>query len=94
MKTAQEAGELALSEEIPIGLSRQCDKALDKAVEDAISKGRREVDIALWSEDCKDDDDVVQAYLHRNGYKQVKVWSDYPWYNESYAGKTFIQFSF
>ena len=94
MKTALEASELALPENSPVRVSQACDQALDKAVLKAISTWKRRVDIALWSQDCKDDDDTVQAYLYQQWYKDIEVSHDYPWYCESYAGKTLIKFTF
>ncbi len=92
MIDAKEAQELAKSKLVKVWSS--LDQALDSAILKAIEEGKNKVDIALWYKDCREDDKHVEAYLIQLWYSNVKISSDYPWYNESYEGKTFIKFSF
>lgn len=92
MLNAQEAQELSKSKLVKVWAN--LDKALDNAILQAIEEGKNKVNITLWYKDCKEDDRHVEAYLVQLWYKDVKISSDYPWYNESYEGKTFIKFSF
>lgn len=93
MKTALEASKLALPENNPVKISTSCDAALDTAVLEAIQKWKHKIDIALWFKQCRDDE-TITAYLLQQWYKDVEVSHDYPWYCESYAGRTFIKFTF
>ena len=92
MLNAKEADELF--ETLPIKVSDDCDKALDIAIVKAIESWKRKIDIALWFKDCPDDDVTIRAFLEKQGYKDIDVKSDYPWYCETYVGKTFIKFNF
>lgn len=92
MINAQEANEFANSKLVKV--SGNLDIALDNAILQAIEEWKKKVDIALWYKDCKESDGHVQAYLIQLWFKDVKISSDYPWYNESYEGKTFIKFTF
>jgi hypothetical protein len=67
---------------------------LDKAVIKAIESWKKKVDIALWYIDCSDDDETIIAFLKKNGYENISVKSDYPWYCESYEWRTNIKFTF
>lgn len=93
MLTAEEANSLASIENRPVKVSEQCDKALDKAVLNAIEQWKSKIEIVLWCDDCLDADETVRAYLKQNWYKNVKVTSDYPGYNESYSWTTTIIFN-
>lgn len=94
MLKASEAMELAKLENFPVKVWEKCDQALDEAVLKAIETGKKKVSLALWYEKCKEDDETVKAYLEQLGYKNIKVTHDYPWYNEDYDWKTFIEFTF
>jgi len=94
MLLAKEAIELSNIEDLPVKVSAACDSALDAAVVAAIESGKVKVDIALGYKDCPDDDPTIAAYLKQAGYKDISVTHDYPWYSESYEGKTFIKFKF
>lgn len=92
MIDAKEAQELSQSKLVKVW--ENLDNALDGAILKAIEQWKRKVDVALGYKDCKEDDLHIKAYLEQLGYKEVNVSSDYPGYNESYEGKTFIKFSF
>lgn len=94
MKTAEQASDLSLPENSPVKVSAVCDEALDEAVIDAIESGRRQVSITLMASKCSDSREKIIAYLEQNGYKDVSVVSDYPWWNEFYEGSLDIKFSF
>lgn len=94
MITAEEANSLANDvEKKPVKVSSACDKSLNKAVLEAIESWKNKVDVVLWYSNCPDPDGTIKAYLKQNWYKNIKVTSDYPWYNESYTWTTHIIFN-
>lgn len=94
MLKAEEVKEMASVENCPVKVSRRCDRALDNAILQAIEKWKAKVEVALWYKDCPEEDDTVEAYLKQHWYKDIEVTHDYPWYSESYEGKTFIKFTY
>lgn len=92
MIDVKEAQDLSKSKLVKVWVN--LDKALDSAILQAIEQGKNRVKIALWSKDCREEDSHITAYLIQHWYKDVTVSSDYPGFNESYEGKTFINFSF
>lgn len=75
-------------------VSEQTRNALDSAVYKAVASYKRKVDITLDAHICRDADAKITDLLRAMWYQDIKVTSDFPGYNESYTGRTFIKFSF
>lgn len=54
----------------------------------------RNADIRLSGKECKDSDENLRRFLTIMGAKDIKVTSDFPWYNESYEWHTSIKFNY
>ncbi len=50
--------------------------------------------VNLWAKECRDSDENIRKFLTILGAKNIEVTSDFPWYNESYAGTTTIRFKY
>ena len=67
--------------------------ALEQKIRETIAWYERDIEIVLKSDICTDRDEDIRALLRALWYTNVKVTSDFPWYNESYTGTTTIKFS-
>ena len=50
------------------------------------------VDVTLRAKDCKDPDTNISKFLRILWAQDVQVSSDFPWYSESYEGRTRVRF--
>ena len=67
--------------------------ALDKKIREAVASYERRIELTLKANVCTDKDEDITAFLRALWYADIKVTSDFPWYNESYDGTTTIKFS-
>jgi hypothetical protein len=100
MLTAQEASDMIKSMSPEDRLLALRDKvaaktreALENKIRETVASYERDISIVLGSDICTDRDEDIRALLKALWYSNVKVSSDFPWYNESYRGTTTIKFS-
>ncbi|EKE27450.1 MAG: hypothetical protein ACD_3C00205G0003 [uncultured bacterium (gcode 4)] len=96
MLTVQQARELSQEKRLEIArwlVSKKVEAILDKEILVAIATHKFKVSVVLKASICRDDDDKIRGYLAALGYEDIKVTSDFPWYNESYEWSTDIKFS-
>lgn len=68
-------------------------RALENEIMKSVASFKSKVEITLWSNICRDPDEKITDILRALWYSDIKVTSDFPWYNESYSGSTTIKFS-
>ncbi len=84
--------QISPEEKVNALLGKKLQDAIDSWILEAIRKCKERVQLTLKSDVCKEPDKDIKAALDLIWYADVKVSSDYPWYNESYEWTTSISF--
>lgn len=73
-------------------VSEKTRNALESEILKSVAAFKKKIDITLKADVCTDADEKIRDLLSWLGYQDIKVTSDFPWYNEDYTWTTTIKF--